>query len=344
MSAETKSGRLTIKTDQLELHSELERAFERQKQAPDYLRATPDPDDSLGLYLSEIAQVPLLTAEEEVQIAKRIERGKRASAKMFQRNFTRKETNELQNYIDDGREAFDHLILANRRLVISVAKKYPHRGVPFQDLIQEGNIGMIRAAKKFDYHRGYKFSTYATWWIRQAVTRAIADQGRTIRIPVHMGDQISRLLKGSHQLTQTLGREPTDEELAFNIKSTEKKVENMKQVAQVPLSLEQPTDDEEDGSFLGNFIEDLGSTSPVEETTKTLLSEQLRDVLETIPPREVKVLELRYGLNGSNVYTLEEIGRKMGVTRERVRQIEAQALNRLRHSNHQRDLKDYLKE
>jgi RNA polymerase primary sigma factor len=224
---------------------------------------------------------------------------------------------ELRRFIEDGWAAREHLITANSRLVISVAKKYMGRGVPFLDLIQEGNIGLIRATKKFDYRRGHKFSTYATWWIRQAVTRAIADQGRTIRVPVHMGDQINKLLRVQHQLTQRLGREPSVEELAEALDVPPKKVENMIQVARRPLSLETPTDDEED-SVLGDFIEDDEAPPPDDTATYNLLREHLGEVLNGLPPREVRILQLRYGLLDGQAYTLEEVGRKMGVTRERV--------------------------
>jgi len=302
-----------------------------------------DADDSVGLYLKEVGRVPLLTAEQEVSLAKRIERGRRARESMARGGLSESRRTHLRLYIEDGWAAREHLITANSRLVISVAKKYMGRGVPFLDLIQEGNIGLIRAAKKFDYRRGHKFSTYATWWIRQAVTRAIADQGRTIRVPVHMGDQINRLLRTSHQLTQFLGRDPTTEELADALSVTPKKVENMIQVARRPISLETPTDEEED-SVLADFIEDEDSPAPAEAVTKSLLREQLRDVLHTLPPREVRILQLRYGLHDGQSYTLEEVGRKMGVTRERVRQIEAQALSRLRHPSHRRKLVDYLRE
>jgi len=299
-----------------------------------------DADDSVGLYLKEVGRVPLLTAEQEVSLSKRIERGRKARESMAAGNGNRA---NLRLFIEDGWAAREHLITANSRLVISVAKKYMGRGVPFLDLIQEGNIGLIRAAKKFDYRRGHKFSTYATWWIRQAVTRAIADQGRTIRVPVHMGDQINRLLRTSHQLTQLLGRDPTTQELADSLRVTPKKVENMIQVARRPISLETPTDDEED-SILSDFIPDDESPAPTEVVTNSLLREQLRDVLHTLPPREVRILQLRYGLHDGQSYTLEEVGRKMGVTRERVRQIEAQALSRLRHPSHRRVLVDYLRE
>jgi RNA polymerase primary sigma factor len=302
-----------------------------------------DADDTVGLYLKEVGRVPLLTAEEEVMLAKRIERGRKAREMLAGAPVSVRRRRELQMIIEDGWAAREHLITANSRLVISVAKKYMGRGVPFLDLIQEGNIGLIRAAKKFDYRRGHKFSTYATWWIRQAVTRAIADQGRTIRVPVHMGDQINKLLRVSHQLTQRLGRDPSTEELAEALTVTPKKVENMIQVARRPLSLETPTDEEED-SVLGDFIEDEESPAPAETVTQNLLREHLQDVLSTLPPREVRILQLRYGLLDGQSYTLEEVGRKMGVTRERVRQIEAQALSRLRHPTHRRRLSDYLRE
>lgn len=300
-----------------------------------------DTDDTIGLYLKEVSRVPLLTAEEEVELAQRIERGRMAREELARGNVTMRRRIELRRLIEDGWAAREHLITANSRLVISVAKKYMGRGVPFLDLIQEGNIGLIRATKKFDYRRGHKFSTYATWWIRQAVTRAIADQGRTIRVPVHMGDQINKLLRVQHQLTQRLGREPSVDELAGDLDVPPKKVENMIQVARRPLSLETPTDDEED-SVLGDFIEDEEAPPPDDTATYNLLREHLETVLNSLPPREVRILQLRYGLLDGQAYTLEEVGRKMGVTRERVRQIEAQALSRLRHPSIRRKLRDYL--
>jgi RNA polymerase primary sigma factor len=226
--------------------------------------------------------------------------------------------------------------------VISVAKKYMGRGVPFLDLIQEGNIGLIRTADKFNYRLGHKFSTYATWWIRQAVTRAIADQSRTIRVPVHMGDQINKLLRTAHRLTQELGREPNSEELAAALEIPTQKAEEMIKVARQPLSLDMSIDDEGD-SELGDFIEDEESAAPDVEVTYSLLREQLQYILQDLPPREVRILQLRYGLVDGETYTLEEVGRKLGVTRERVRQIEAQALSRLRHPTRSRKLKDFLK-
>lgn len=300
-----------------------------------------DTDDTIGLYLKEVSRVPLLTAEEEVELAQRIERGRIAREELAKGQTTDERKFELRHLIEDGWDGREHLITANSRLVISVAKKYMGRGVPFLDLIQEGNIGLIRATKKFDYRRGHKFSTYATWWIRQAVTRAIADQGRTIRVPVHMGDQINKLLRIQHQLTQKLGREPSVEELAEALDVPPKKVENMIQVARRPLSLETPTDDEED-SVLGDFIEDNEAPPPDDTATYNLLRQHLEEVLNGLPPREVRILQLRYGLLDGQAYTLEEVGRKMGVTRERVRQIEAQALSRLRHPVIRRKLRDYL--
>ncbi len=308
----------------------------------DYL-ANIDTDDTIGLYLKEVSRVPLLTANEEVALAQRIERGRMAREELAKGKASPRRRTELRKLIEDGWSAREHLITANSRLVISVAKKYMGRGVPFLDLIQEGNIGLIRATKKFDYRRGHKFSTYATWWIRQAVTRAIADQGRTIRVPVHMGDQINKLLRVQHQLTQRLGREPSVEELAEALDVPPKKVENMIQVARRPLSLETPTDDEED-SVLGDFIEDDEAPPPDDTATYNLLKEHLGEVLNGLPPREVRILQLRYGLLDGQAYTLEEVGRKMGVTRERVRQIEAQALSRLRHPTIRRKLRDYLGE
>jgi RNA polymerase primary sigma factor len=299
-------------------------------------------DDTIGLYLKEIGRVPLLIAEEEVALAKRMEAGRFAQERLRQNGVVSpRERIELRALVEDGLAAREHLIRANSRLVISVAKKYIGRGVPFLDLIQEGNIGLIRAANKFNYQLGHKFSTYATWWIRQAVTRAIADQSRTIRIPVHMGDQINKLLRASHRLTQELGREPTSEELATALDVPTRKAEDMLKVARRPLSLETPTDDEGE-SELGDFIEDELTLAPEEEVTSSMLREMFDGILQDLPPREVRILQLRYGLIDGETYTLEEVGRKLGVTRERVRQIEAQALSRLRHPTHARRLRDFL--
>ncbi len=324
-------------------NEEDEKESRRQQEADDNYLANIDTDDMIGLYLKEVGRVPLLTAEEEVMLAKRIEKGRISREALASGKFSEEQRPKHRQQIEDGWAAREHLITANSRLVISVAKKYMGRGVPFQDLIQEGNIGLIRAAKKFDYRRGHKFSTYATWWIRQAVTRAIADQGRTIRVPVHMGDQINKLLRVQHQLTQRLGRDPSVEELAEALDVPPKKVENMIQVARRPLSLETPTDDEED-SVLGDFIQDHEAPAPDDSATYNLLREHLYEVLDGLPPREVRILQLRYGLMDGQAYTLEEVGSKMGVTRERVRQIEAQALSRLRHPVVAKKLKEYLGE
>ncbi len=300
-----------------------------------------DIDDSISLYLKEIGRVPLLTAEEEVALARRMERGKEARQKLTQGVDDPVERERLLNAVKDGQAAQEHLIKANSRLVVSVAKKYVGRGVPFLDLIQEGNIGLIRAVKKFDYRRGYKFSTYATWWIRQAVTRAIADQGRTIRVPVHMYEQINRLTRTSRQLVQELGRDPTTEEIAERLGVPPRKVEQIIRVSQRPLSLEMPVGEEED-SYLGDFIEDAEADSPTDSASQTMLRQVIDEIFESLSPREVRILQLRFGLVDGYSYTLEEVGKKFGVTRERIRQIEAQALGRLRHPSRSRKLRDYL--
>ncbi len=298
-------------------------------------------DDSISLYLKEIGRVPLLTASEEVELAKRMERGELAGIRLGEGVEDPIEKEYLLWVVRDGERAQEHLIKANSRLVVSVAKKYVGRGVPFLDLIQEGNIGLIRAVNKFDYRRGYKFSTYATWWIRQAVTRAIADQGRTIRVPVHMYEQINRLTRTSRQLVQELGREPTTEEIAEALGVSPKKVEQVIRVSQRPLSLEMPVGEEED-SYLGDFIPDEDAQSPTDEASRQLLREVIDEIFASLSPREVRILQLRFGLVDGYNYTLEEVGRKFGVTRERIRQIEAQALGRLRHPSRSRKLRDYL--
>jgi RNA polymerase primary sigma factor len=302
-----------------------------------------DIDDSISLYLKEIGRIPLLTAEQEVSLAKRMEAGRNAKQRLSKSGgrlgYEKRE--QLAETVRDGQAAQEHLIKANSRLVVSVAKKYVGRGVPFLDLIQEGNIGLIRAVKKFDYRRGYKFSTYATWWIRQAVTRAIADQGRTIRVPVHMYEQINRLARVSRQLVQELGRDPTMEEIADGLGVSPKKVERTIKVSQRPLSLEMPVG-EEDDSFLGDFIEDSDAPSPTDQASQQLLRDQIDDIFISLTPREVRILQLRFGLVDGYSYTLEEVGKKFGVTRERIRQIEAQALGRLRHPSRSRKLRDFL--
>jgi RNA polymerase primary sigma factor len=325
--------------DDLEAEEE-EKETEVFHEPEDYL-ANVETKDTVGLYLKEAGRVPLLTPEEEVEITKRMERGLIARERLTKEKLSQEEREELQRQIEDGWAAREHLIRANARLVISVAKKYMGRGVPFLDLIQEGNIGLMRAAKKFDHNRGYKFSTYATWWIRQAVTRAIADQGRTIRIPVHMGDQVSRMLRTQHQLKQKLSRDPSIEELAEALDVPPKKVEEMIKLARYPLSLQMPIGDEEDDT-LGDFIEDETIPTPDTTAANNLLHEHLESVLDMLPPREARILQLRYGLVDGQYLTLNEVGRKMGVTRERVRQIEAQALRRLRTPSIQRALRPYL--
>jgi RNA polymerase primary sigma factor len=302
-----------------------------------------DTDDVVGLYLKEAGRVPLLTAEEEVSLAKRIEKAveAREQLKNAGESMPPDDVYDLKEAIIDGELAQEHLIRANARLVISVAKKYIGRGVPFLDLIQEGNIGLIRATNKFEYQRGFKFSTYATWWIRQAVSRAVADQGRTIRVPVHMGDQLNRMRRVQLTLLQELGRDPTIEEMAAGMETTPDKVENLLEIARRPVSLETPIDDEGDSTF-GDFVEDVNSPAPAEEVATHLLGEQLQQALDRLPPREAQILRLRYGLEDGRVYTLEEVGQTIGVTRERVRQLEAQALNRLRQSSAHIILRDYL--
>ena len=303
--------------------------------------ANVDIDDTIGLYMKEATRVPLLKAWEEKVLAQRIEVGRYSREELAKGNVSKTRQRELRSLIENGWEAREHLIIANSRLVISVAKKYMGRGVPFLDLIQEGNIGLMRAAKKFDYHRGFKFSTYATWWIRQAVTRALADQSRTIRVPVHMGDQISKMLRAQHKLKQKLSRDPTVDELALELDVPPKKVENMIKVSRRPLSLQLPIGDEEE-DVLGDFIEDSDSTPPDESATFNLLREHLASMLDLLPPREARILQLRYGLIDGEILTLNEVGRKMGVTRERVRQIEAQALSRLRSKGIYRELRAYI--
>jgi len=249
---------------------------------------------------------------------------------------------ELLNIVEDGFLAREHLIKANTRLVVSVAKRYMGRGVPFLDLIQEGNLGLMKAVEKYDYHRGFRFSTYATWWIRQTITRSIADQGRTIRVPVHMVDRIRQLYKVSHEMEQVLGRVPNSQELAEKLEVTADKVEWMLQVSWLPLSLESPINEDEEDSELGQFVEDQLTPTPIESTYSKLLREKIEEVLDTLPPREARILKLRFGLENGHNYTLEEVGEKFGLTRERIRQIESKALRRLRHPRRSRQLREYL--
>jgi RNA polymerase primary sigma factor len=301
-----------------------------------------DVNDTIGLYLFWASRVPLLTRNEEVELSKRINRGRKASRDLAQVSVSAKERAKLQRLIEDGMAANEHLILANLRLVFSIAKRYVRRGVPLMDLVQEGHIGLIRATKKFDHRRGFKFSTYATWWVRQAVTRAVSDKGRTIRLPVHMGDRVNKMFQARHQLTQTLGRIPTTEELAKAMGKAPSKVADILGYAKYPISLELPVGQEEDAS-IGDFIEDEEMPAPEETTMQNLLKEHLREILDTLPPREVRVLQLRYGLRGNRMHTLCEVGDRMGITRERVRQIQEQALRRLRAPARRIKLVDYMR-
>ncbi|MBE0411399.1 MAG: sigma-70 family RNA polymerase sigma factor [Anaerolineales bacterium] len=286
-------------------------------------------NEMILLYVKEATQVPLLTKEEEVELSERIEQGRIAQQELAHGNVNQRRIQELRLMIEDGWRAREHLIRANARLVISIAKRYTGRGVPFLDLVQEGNIGLMRAAKKFEFRRGYKFSTYATWWIRQAITRAIAEQSRTIRLPVHMSDQIIRMKRVQHQLQQSMGRLPSDEELAEALEVPMDKLEYMTEVSQQPISLQTPIREDEDES-LGEFIEDANAPDPEESAFKMVMDSDLKEILTHLPPREKRVLQLRFGLDSGQTLTLNEVGRKMGITRERVRQLESQALARLR--------------
>ena len=301
-------------------------------------------DDTVGLYLKEMSRVPLLNVEEELDLAKRIERGKLSRRELGRLNGGTPAARrvELESQIGDGQLAREHLIKANTRLVVSIAKRYISRGVPFLDLIQEGNLGLMKAVEKYEYQRGFRFSTYATWWIRQTITRAIADQGRTIRVPVHMVDRIRQLYRTTHEMEQKLGRVPTTDELAEEIGVNTTKVEWMMRVSWLPLSLESPINDDEEDSELGMFIEDQVTPTPIQSTYANLLREKVQYVLDTLPPREARILRLRFGLENGRAYTLEEVGQKFGLTRERIRQIESKALRRLRHPRRARQFKDYL--
>lgn len=299
--------------------------------------------DSVGLYLKEMASVPLLNMEQEVSLAKRIETGKKAKRKIKKdgESLAAAKRKGLDQAIEDGRLAREHLIKANTRLVVSIAKKYMGRGVPFLDLIQEGNLGLMKAVSKFDYRRGFRFSTYATWWIRQTITRSIADQGRTIRVPVHMIDRIRQLYKTAHLLEQRLGEPPGVEDLAKAMDEEVSKIEWMLKVSWLPLSLESPVGDEDD-SELGMFVEDETIPSPSQSAYTNMMNDKVHEVLGSLSPREARILRLRFGLENGRAYTLEEVGEKFGLTRERIRQIEGKALRRLRHPKRARQLKEYL--
>ncbi len=297
--------------------------------------------DSVRLYLQEIGETDLLTMQEEVWLSKRMERGKLAEERLHDPNLSIEERESLEADKLDGDRARAHLIQANLRLVVSVAKKYVGRGLSFLDLIQEGNIGLMKATDKFDYTRGFKFSTYATWWIRQAITRAISDQSRTIRLPVHVGETINRVKKTGHRLQQILEREPTQEEIARAMDITDEKVRQVLDVARHPISLEAPVGQDGD-AFLGDFIEDETMPQPIELASHQLLKSQIGDALDKLTERERKIIVLRFGLEDGRFRTLEEVGREFGITRERIRQIEAKALRKLRHPTYSRKLQGYL--
>ena len=310
-------------------------------------------EDPVRMYLKEIGKVPLLSADEEIELAQNMEdgavaiekinvlKGRLDGASEEEKAEIKEEIKTLQRDVDKGADAKKRLAEANLRLVVSIAKRYVGRGMLFLDLIQEGNLGLIKAVEKFDYKKGYKFSTYATWWIRQAITRAIADQARTIRIPVHMVETINKLIRVSRQLLQELGREPSPEEIAKEMSMPVERVREILKISQEPVSLETPIGEEED-SHLGDFIKDDNVPVPADAATFTLLKEQLEEVLGTLTEREQKVLTLRFGLEDGRARTLEEVGKEFNVTRERIRQIEAKALRKLRHPSRSRKLKDYL--
>ena len=299
-------------------------------------------NDPVRMYLKEIGRVALLTAQEEVSLAKRIDAGVQATEEMERDpTLSGAKLSELKWNQRDGARAKRHLVEANLRLVVSIAKRYVGRGMAFLDLIQEGNLGLIRAVEKFDYTKGFKFSTYATWWIRQAITRAIADQARTIRIPVHMVETINKLVRIQRQLLQDLGREPTADEIAEQMEITPEKVREIQKISQEPVSLETPVGEEED-SHLGDFIEDSDAVVPLERASFRLLQEQLETVLHTLSEREKSVIEMRFGLKDGQPRTLEEVGKTFGVTRERIRQIESKTLSKLRHPSRSQKLRDYL--
>jgi RNA polymerase primary sigma factor len=286
-------------------------------------------DDMMKMYIKEATRMPLLTAQEEVDLAQRIERGRLAQQELGRGKVHQNRIHELRCIIEDGQSAAERLIRSNALLVISVAKKYIGRGVPFLDLIQEGNIGLMRAAKKFDYKRGFKFSTYATWWIRQGITRSIADQSRTIRLPAYMGDQVNRMIRTQQQMQQRLGRAPTPDELSAVLDLPPAKIEEMTKVIQHPLSLQMSINEDEDDA-LGDIIEDTSSQNPEDSAFQTLLQSDLKEILSELPSRELNVLQMRYGLLDGEALTLNEVGRRLGISRERARQIESQALRRLR--------------
>ena len=299
-------------------------------------------DDTISLYVGEMGRVPLLKPEEERDLAQKIHRGQIAQHRLNDNGHDKEDVTRLLDDISRADEARAHLIRANTRLVISIAKRYMGQGVPFPDLIQEGNLGLIRAVEKFDYRRGFKFSTYATWWIRQAVTRSLAEQGRLIRLPVHMGEKIRRLQRTAREMEQEEGRRPTMAELAEAVGLQPRKVKFLLRMSQRPTSLEKPVGEDEDSVF-GDFLPDEDAESPSDTAYHELLSDSLEDILNTLSPREARILRLRFGLHDGRSYTLREVGEKFGLTRERIRQIERDALRRLRHPMRSRRLKEYLR-
>ncbi len=298
-------------------------------------------DDPVRIYLREIGRVGLLSAPEEQRLARQIEAGEQADTRLAGGDCEAGERAELLRCSAEGQAAREHLIQANLRLVVSIAKKYLGRGLSFLDLIQEGNIGLMRAAEKFDYHRGFKFSTYATWWVRQAITRAIADQSRTIRLPVHVGETINRVLRTANRLQQSMEHEPTPDEVAFELGLSGEKVRRALEASRQTLSLESPVGAEGD-AVLGDFIEDRAGALPLDQAAKHLLREQIDIALQKLPERERRIIQLRYGLADGQYRTLEEVGREFGITRERIRQIEARVLRKLRHPAYGRHLRGYL--
>jgi RNA polymerase primary sigma factor len=337
----------TMQVEGLKVVESVEDLESNQNTDEDSLTELPDLtdiafDDPVRMYLQEIGQVPLLTAEKEVELAKSMESGDLARQSIDREEYeTGRERMELERSYAKGCEARQHLIQANLRLVVSIAKKYTSYGLTMMDLVQEGNIGLMRAVEKFDYTKGHKFSTYATWWIRQAITRAIADQSRTIRLPVHMGEAISQVKRTSHKLQQSMQREPTPEEIAEAMGISAGKVRRTLEASMHPLSLEMPVGQEGEGR-MGDFIEDDRISTPSEAAAAAMLREQIEEVLQKLPERERKIIQLRYGLKDGRYRTLEEVGVEFGITRERIRQIEAVALRKLRHPHLGKKLRGYL--
>ncbi len=325
-----------------EAEEEFENEIEAEVQDPIGDINAVSADDPVGLYFRQMAQEPLLTAQEEIDLAKRIELGREACFRISTiRRSDRIQRHELSNLIEDGQAAREHLGRANTRLVVSIAKRYMGQGLPFPDLIQEGNVGLMRAVDKYDYKRGNRFSTYATWWIRQAITRALAQKTRTIRIPLHMTERIRQMYRTAQVLEQNLGRRPTPEEIASEMELPADSVRGMMDASQHAIALERPVGDDGDSEF-GDFIEDQDTPSPVDSATQHLLQETIEEVLSELTPRQSHILRLRFGLGGGDPHTLEEIANKFGLSRERIRQLEKEALRRLRHPRLAHNLRDYL--